>query len=190
MAKVYTRTGDDGTTGTFKGDRVSKDDELMESIGTVDELNSFLGLLDCKLGQKLAVELGLKSIQSRLFDLGGAMGCIYNEPQFNSLVEKIDPEELELEIDKLDQNLPEIKQFILPGGNEPACLAHVCRSVCRRAERRMVSLANREFERNDSEMGQGFQTLLKYVNRLSDYLFVLARHLNHGEQNEEIFWTA
>ncbi len=176
--KIYTRTGDDGTTGLFGGKRVPKYALRIESYGTVDELNSFLGLLIVELSQPDLVEF-LRSIQSRLFDIGAHLAAV---PDKNLKLPRIDGdlvEELESEIDRLNLDLPDLKNFVLPGNSQKNAHTHICRTVCRRAERLVVALAQEE-EVNE--------TLIVYLNRLSDYFFVLSRWLGHVEGQEEVKW--
>ena len=203
MVKVYTRTGDDGTTHCFKSGRIQKDDCLLEAIGSVDELNSQIGLLSSLLIQCQSrerqndaanndnIELTLseiKSIQNRLFDLGGALATYSAEKQFIELLARIDETPLELWIDRMDEDLPPIRQFILPGGSVEGSQAHVCRSVCRRAERQVVAVFG-ALQNEAALVTEGIAKLMKYLNRLSDYLFVLARYLNLKSKQGEVFWT-
>lgn len=176
LSKIYTRTGDDGTTGLGDGSRVPKDAARVEAFGTVDELNAGIGLLRAELAAEHEAQTLLGEIQHDLFDLGGEL-CI---PGYTLLkAEQIDL--LENEIDRLNEGLPMLKEFILPGGNRAASLAHVARTVCRRAERRVHTLMH-------SEDNVGALPL-QYLNRLSDYLFVLARALARENGGEEILWN-
>jgi cob(I)alamin adenosyltransferase len=176
LSKIYTRTGDDGSTGLGDGSRVAKDHERVESFGTVDELNAQIGLLRAELDSEHEAQHLLSEIQHDLFDLGGEL-CI---PGYTLLkVEQIDL--LEKEIDRLNESLPMLKEFILPGGSRAASLAHVARTVCRRAERRVHTLAN-----SDDSVGV---LPLQYLNRLSDYLFVLARALARENGGSEVLWN-
>lgn len=176
LSKIYTRTGDDGTTGNADGSRVPKDDLRVHAIGDIDELNSLIGLLVAALDEGGRHYLG--DIQHRLFDLGGELSMTGADQAFQ-LVTGQDVATLERMLDELNKNLPALKEFILPGGNIAASYCHLARAVCRRAERHMVSLA-REQSLNTN--------LLAYVNRLSDFLFVLARHLNRQDGNDEVYW--
>lgn len=193
MVKVYTRTGDDGTTHCFKSGRISKDDCLLEAIGTVDELNSQVGLLVAHLATCTDIEDSekneIRSLQDRLFDVGGALATFSAEKQFAELLARLDESLLEKQIDRMDSVLPEIKQFILPGGSQCAALAHVCRSVCRRAERNVVAVFQ-SHQQESSRVAEGLARLMKYMNRLSDYLFVLARYLNLQASHSETFWSS
>jgi len=173
LTKIYTRTGDAGTTGLADGSRVTKDAPRIEAIGAVDELNSVLGAL---LAEELpdAVRACLDNVQNDLFDLGGELSvpghAIMSEPHV---------ERLERALDGFNKALPPLEDFILPAGSRPAALAHVARTVCRRAERRLVSLSRKQ---------KVAPALLAYVNRLSDLLFVLARGLNRVAGHPDVLW--
>lgn len=173
LTGIVTRCGDDGTTALANGQRRSKADRRIEALGAVDELNSHLGLL---LSEPLdaAVDERLAEIQHDLFDLGAAL-ALPGRAGFDAAATA----RLEAAIAELGAGLGPLREFILPGGTRSAALAQVCRSVCRRAERRVVELA--EVERIDPH-------LLPYLNRLSDLLFVLARYLNHRQGRAETFW--
>jgi len=172
LSKIYTRTGDDGTTGLGDGSRVAKDSLRVDAYGTIDELNSHLGLvLAYEIPTNLREELS--EIQHLLFDLGGEL-CIPG----TVLIKPEHVEWLEQELDKLNDELPMLKEFILPGGNAPAAACHICRTVCRRAERLMVGLSRREAVEPAS---------LAFVNRLSDFLFVAARVLARADGGE-VLW--
>ena len=173
LSKIYTRTGDDGSTGLGDGTRVPKDSARVEAYGTVDELNSMLGLLLCEVPGE-ALHAALTRIQHTLFDLGGEL-CI---PGRSVLVEA-QVTELENILDQLNSDLAPLKEFILPGGTRAAALCHVARSVCRRAERRVYTLSRNEAVAPAS---------LKYLNRLSDLLFVMARALNHTSGTPDVLW--
>jgi len=172
LSKIYTRTGDDGTTGLGDGSRVAKDSLRVDAYGTVDELNSHLGLV---LAYEIPVNLreALSEIQHLLFDLGGEL-CIPG----TVLIKLEHVEWLEQELDKLNDGLPMLKEFILPGGNAPAAACHISRTVCRRAERLMVGLSRGEAVEPAS---------LAFVNRLSDFLFVAARVLARADGGE-VLW--
>ncbi len=176
LSKIYTRTGDDGTTGLGDGSRVAKDDTRVEAFGTVDELNAQIGLLRADLDAEHEAQHLLSEIQHDLFDLGGEL-CI---PGY-TLLTPAQIDLLEKEIDRLNEGLPMLKEFILPGGSRAASLAHVARTVCRRAERRVHTLAN-----GDGSVGA---LPLQYLNRLSDYLFVLARALARENGGSEVLWN-
>ena len=173
LSKIVTRTGDSGTTGLGDGSRVGKESERIEAIGEIDELNSTLGVL---LAEDLPpiVRAALVSVQHSLFDLGGEI-CI---PGMTTIAE-LQILELEARVEEFNAPLSPLKEFILPGGTRPAALAHLARTVCRRAERCLVRLAKSE---NVSPAA------LKYVNRLSDLLFVLGRSLNHSGGGSNVLW--
>jgi len=173
LTKIYTRTGDAGTTGLADGSRVTKDAPRIEAIGAVDELNSVLGAL---LAEKLpdAVRACLDNVQNDLFDLGGELSV-----PGHAIMSKAHVERLERALDGFNKALPPLKDFILPAGARPAALAHVARTVCRRAERRLVSLSRKQ---------KVAPALLAYVNRLSDLLFVLARGLNRVAGRPDVLW--
>lgn len=173
LSKIYTRTGDTGTTGLGNQERVAKDHVRIEAIGAIDELNAQVGLL---LAHQIPPFLAqtLAPIQHKLFDLGGELSTppIY-------IIKAAYVQELERRLDTLNKNLPPLKEFVLPGGTIPASLCHVARTICRRAERRLVSLAKAETVNPES---------LKYLNRLSDILFVVARRLAREGGASEILW--
>ncbi len=182
LSKIYTRTGDAGTTGLGDGSRVAKDDLRIEALGDVDELNSSLGLLrshisvsDLSAEQKAKWDKSLSLIQHWLFDLGGEV-CI---PNFN-LVQPVSIEFLEKEIDEMNDALPMLKDFILPAGSLACSFAHQARSVCRRAERRLMAVHSRD---------QNIQAAsLQLLNRLSDWLFVASRTLQLQSGGSEVLW--
>jgi|TARA_B110000093_G_C12915587_1_gene386782 cob(I)alamin adenosyltransferase len=179
--RIYTRTGDDGTTGLFGSERVSKDDIRIEAYGTVDELNAQLGRL-IEHSEMAPHLVFFRGIQSDLFLLGSHLATVDPKmkaqlPTFNTAAVK----ELEDWMDMVDENVPPLKNFILPGGHPSVADAHVARAVCRRAERRLVSLAN------ESEVDA---ELIIYLNRLSDLLFTAARWLSHASGCKEIAWKA
>ena len=173
LTRIYTRTGDAGTTGLADRSRVSKDAPRIEAIGAVDELNSVIGLL-------IAEELPdteracLAGVQHDLFDIGGELSV-----PGHAIVAKAHVERLERELDRCNAGLPPLKDFILPGGSRPAALAHVARTVCRRAERRLVTL---------SRKNKISPHMRAYLNRLSDLLFVIARTLNRRAGREDVLW--
>ena len=173
LSKIYTRTGDDGTTGLGDGSRVAKDSLRVEAYGTIDELNSHLGMVLAYPIQP-AVHATLTALQHRLFDLGGEL-CLPGR----RFIDTQHVEWLENELDLLNDNLPMLKEFILPGGNPPAAACHIARTVCRRAERLLVTLSRAE---------QVNAPALALVNRLSDYLFVAARVLSREGGGGEVFW--
>ncbi len=173
LSKIYTRTGDDGSTGLGDGARVSKDHLRVEAYGTVDELNSALGIV---LARSLPddVRATLVPIQHELFDLGGEL-CIPGR----QVIDETLVVRLEHALDRFNATLPPLKEFVLPGGSETAALTHLARTICRRAERRCVSLARSEPVNS---------LAVKYLNRLSDLLFVVARYINAQAQAPEILW--
>jgi cob(I)alamin adenosyltransferase len=173
LTKIYTRTGDDGSTGMADGARVAKDDLLIHAIGEVDELNSQLAVLACHVPDIL-VEPVL-AIQNELFNVGAELSM--GQP----MIKRQSVDWLEQSLDELNQTLTSLKEFILPGGGLAASHCHVARSVCRRVERSLVSL-NRQSVLNS--------VLLAYINRLSDYLFVLARAISQQEGKDEIYWQS
>jgi cob(I)alamin adenosyltransferase len=173
LSKIYTRTGDDGTTGMADGSRVAKDDLLVHAIGEVDELNSQLAVVSCHLPEVYLV--AIRSIQNNLFDVGAELTLK------QSLIEQDRVDLLEQSLDELNQALNPLKEFILPGGGLAASHCHVARAICRRAERSLVSLDQQE---------KLSSVLLAYVNRLSDYLFVLARAISKHEGIDEVYWQS
>lgn len=175
LSKIYTRTGDDGSTGLGDGSRVPKDSARVEAYGTVDELN-------CTIGMVLAEDMPanvrpiLQNVQHELFDLGSEL-CM---PGYEAIsAEHVT--RLEEALDVLNEGLPALKEFILPGGGRAAANCHLARTVCRRAERRVHTLASQEEIRREG---------LHYLNRLSDLLFVAARVLARHENGEEIMWRS
>ncbi len=179
--KIYTKTGDKGTTSLIGGTKVSKAHLRIEAYGTIDELNSYLGLCKDIIENKNS-RIILNEIQDRLFTIGAALAC---DPLKETKMKIPDLKEkdivlLEKEIDKMNKSLPAMKFFILPGGHPTISHVHVCRSICRRAERCCVRL---EKENNEVE-----PAIIKYLNRLSDYLFVLARYTGHLLKIEEQPW--
>ncbi len=181
MAKIYTRRGDDGSTGLFGGPRVRKDDLRVAAYGDVDELNSALGVAREELLAQADLLALVDSLQSELFTLGAELATPDSEKAPKE-VPRIAPEHvqrLEREIDRLTGELPQMKNFILPGGSRPGAALHLCRTVCRRAERKMVELA---------EKSSVPAAALAYVNRLSDLLFTMARAANLRAGGREIPW--
>ncbi len=179
--KIYTKTGDAGRTSLIGGTKVLKNNLRIEAYGTIDELNSFLGLVNDHCPDAYSNQI-LKEIQDRLFTIGSSLACDPNKEtkmQIPDLLEK-DVELLEHEIDNMNQKLPEMKHFILPGGHPAVSATHIARCVCRRAERCCVSLQTHE--------GHVQPLIIKYLNRLSDYLFVLARFISQELNVEEVIW--
>lgn len=181
--KIYTKTGDKGQTGLVGGSRVDKDDQRIELYGTIDELNSFIGLLVSSLSDK-KIEVLLHKIQSSLFDLGSNFACLADQrKKFN--LKDIDSSlilELESAMDEMELTLSPLKNFVLPGGAISSSHAHVARTVCRRVERKIIG-----FEKKNGEEKVINSVLL--INRLSDYLFVLARFCNKEEGIKDILWN-
>jgi cob(I)alamin adenosyltransferase len=173
LSKIATRTGDDGTTGLGDGTRTRKDALRIQAIGEVDELNSFIGLLATEALPD-AVRADLLDIQHDLFDLGGELSI----PGF-TMMKDVQVARLDERLEHYNATLPRLEEFILPGGSRAAAIAHVCRTVCRRAERAIVALAAQEAV-NDAPR--------QYVNRLSDLLFVLARVLNRHAGGSDVQW--
>ena len=173
LSRIYTRTGDDGTTGLGDGSRIDKDSLHVEAIGTVDELNSAIGVL---LGNPLpeSVQSTLVDVQHTLFDMGGEL-CIPG----TTFITDDRVAELEQELDALNADLQPLKEFILPGGSSAAAACHLARAICRRCERRVHSLSKAESANPAS---------LQYLNRLSDLLFVMARHLNKAAGKPDVLW--
>jgi cob(I)alamin adenosyltransferase len=173
LSKIYTRTGDDGSTGLGDGSRVAKEHLRVEAYGTVDETNSALGVI---LGNPVLppeIRRALTEIQHDLFDLGGEL-CIPG----HIMIKSAQVDRLESVLDGLNEDLPPLKEFILPGGGPAAAACHLARAICRRAERRCWSLARAESVSAEA---------LKYLNRLSDLLFVMARVLARGADGEVVW---
>ena len=174
LSKIYTRTGDDGTTGLGNGDRVRKDNLRVEAFGTVDELNSAIGVvLSHSIPDVIAAVL--TEVQHDLFNLGGEL-CIPG----HKIITAETTAGLEAAIDRFNADLPPLKEFILPGGSPAGANCHLARAICLRAERRCLSLAAAEDVNQDA---------LNFLNRLSDLLFVLGRSLARHEGNTEILWS-
>ena len=173
LTKIYTRTGDDGTTGLGDGTRSAKESLRIEAIGTVDELNSCIGVLLAENIEE-GVRLKLENIQHDLFDLGGDLSIPGRSSMSEAQVSR-----LENQLDEYNSTLTALKEFILPGGARAAALCHVARAVCRRAERWLVRMARREAM---------IPFHIQYLNRLSDFLFVLSRVLNRQQGVEDVLW--
>ena len=173
LSKIVTRTGDGGTTGLGDGSRTSKDSLRIHAIGEVDELNSSLGLLLCE-DLPPAVRSALLDIQHDLFDLGGEL-CLPGM----AVMQDRQVERLEMLTEEFNRELSMLKEFILPGGTRPAAVAHLCRTICRRAERAMAALHHAETLSDPAR---------RYINRLSDCLFVLGRHLNKVGGCGDVLW--
>jgi cob(I)alamin adenosyltransferase len=175
LSRIYTRTGDDGTTGLGDGTRVPKDDARVEAFGTVDEANSAVGMILAVPGLPAGISDCLTRIQHDLFDLGGEL-CI---PGFTAITAGY-VARLERELDSFNEALPPLKDFILPGGGPAAAACHLARTISRRAERRVWTL-----KRTDEAVNP---EAARYLNRLSDLLFVLARVIARHEQGTEVLW--
>ena len=173
LSKIYTRTGDKGTTGLGDGSRVEKDHIRVEAFGTVDELNSAIGLIRAE-GLPDGMDELFSTIQHQLFDLGGELSV----PGY-TVIEQSDIDELEQRLDEYNESLPMLKEFILPAGGRATAQCHLARTICRRAERRVYTLSKSETVNSAS---------IAYLNRLSDLLFVNARVLSRFENGEEILW--
>ncbi len=173
LTRIYTRTGDDGTTGLGDGTRVSKDSARVAAYGTIDELNSAIGMV---VAHNIAEPIRdmLTEIQHELFDLGGEL-CIPG----SALIGEADITRLEARLDAHNEKLPALKDFILPGGGPAAACCHLARTICRRAEREVVTLSRHDAVRPEA---------IRYLNRLSDLLFVLARVLARDSGHGEVLW--
>ncbi len=175
--KIYTKTGDKGTTSLVSGRRVNKAELILEAYGTIDELNAFVGLLINQISSEIKPEL--LWVQNVLFNIGSILAKDgANYPDYPSISTQ-HITQVELMIDRLNENLAELRQFILPSGNEGVSRAHLCRTICRRAERRVVAL---EIESEEMTL------IVQYLNRLSDYFFTLARWIANDNIIEEIYW--
>lgn len=177
LSRIYTKTGDDGTTGLGDGTRVAKDSARVSAYGTVDEANSVIGLLlatplPAPQGEDIAALL--TTVQHQLFDLGGEL-CIPG----HAAIQDADVAALETQLDKFNDPLPPLKDFILPGGGEAAARCHLARTIVRRAERETVTLSHHDSVRPEA---------IRYLNRLSDLLFVLARVLARDSGHGEVLW--
>ncbi len=175
LSKIYTRTGDDGTTGLGDGSRTPKDSARVEAYGTVDEANSAIGMVLAADAVPDAVRSCLTEVQHDLFELGGEL-CIPG----HAAVKDEFIERLENELDAFNEDLPKLKEFILPGGGQAAAACHLARTITRRAERRVFTLSQSEDVRPEA---------LRYLNRLSDLLFVVARVVARAESGQEVLWN-
>lgn len=178
LTKIYTKTGDSGTTGLGSNERIGKDSLRIQAIGDIDELNSFLGLAAEAMPTDSRFLVYLRQIQHDLFDLGSELSM-----PGHSLLDEAVVNELEQNIDKLNESLPPLENFILPGGNESNARLHVARSVCRRAERTVVTF-NQQTDDRPHKLAQ------TYLNRLSDYLFVLSRAVIKPQEDNEVLWRS
>ena len=177
--KIYTKKGDSGTTQLIGGTRVAKSHRRIDAYGTIDELNSYIGLIRdqgvCTNSKQILIE-----IQDRLFTIGALLASDPNKKSMQLPTIQIeDVEKLELEIDKMNETLPEMRSFVLPGGHTTVSFCHIARCVCRRAERLCIDLSDETLQKT---------LILQYLNRLSDYLFVLSRFLSNDLGAEEIPW--
>jgi cob(I)alamin adenosyltransferase len=175
LSKIYTRTGDDGITGLGDGSRTPKDAARVEAYGTVDEANSAIGVVLAAAGVPAGIRHCLTEVQHDLFELGGEL-CI---PGHSAVTQEF-VDRLESDLDRFNADLPRLKEFILPGGGTAAAACHVARTVARRAERRVYTLSLAEEVRPE---------VLRYLNRLSDLLFVVARVLARSENDTEVLWN-
>jgi len=177
--KIYTKTGDKGTTALFGGARVNKDDIQIEAYGTVDELNSFLGQL-ISLTEELEQNQHLKSLQSLLFDIGSHLASDGTADKYLPELKSDEIAKLEQSMDAMTAELPALKAFVMPGGNQRISVGHICRTICRRAERRVVSLQS---------INEVNPFISVFLNRLSDYFFVLSRYLAFKDGIDEVKWN-
>lgn len=174
LSKIYTRTGDDGTTGLGDGQRIPKDDARVEAFGTVDEANSAIGTILAAPSLPESIRRCLVAVQHDLFELGGELCIPGHEAIEQSFVDR-----LETDLDAFNADLPPLKDFILPGGGPATAACHVARTIVRRAERRAVTLKRNEDVRDE---------VIRYLNRLSDLLFVIARQVVRAENGAEVLW--
>jgi cob(I)alamin adenosyltransferase len=177
--KIYTKTGDAGTTGLYGGSRVPKNSPRITAYGEIDELNALIGLVRAETPHE-PVRNSLISIQRSLFTVGAQLAAPGVDPQIECITAK-EVDFLERQIDVMGETLPALTHFILPGGGRTAALLHLARTVCRRSERSIVQLSKTSGEQVE-------QWLIIYINRLSDFLFVLARLANHLERIDDIPW--
>ena len=178
--KIYTKTGDQGQTGLFGGERVSKDHLRIRAYGDLDELNASLGSVLSEMTVSQGVKERLLRIQNELFQLGAELATPRGKKTTTTLLGETEVARLESEIDKMEETLQPLKNFILPGGSRVAAQLHLARATSRRAEREMISLHRAEPLR---------AVVLEYINRLSDYLFVCARFANHEVNVEDLPWV-
>ena len=178
--KLYTKTGDKGQTGLIGGTRVPKNDIRIEAYGTIDELNSFIGLLST-YSIKVENIRFLRNIQNNLFTIGSYLATDTAKVplQEASILKKDSIEQIESEIDRIDELLPTLDSFVLPGGTRTGALCHVCRTITRRVERRLFDL---------NQIYQVDNQIHIYINRLSDYFFALSRYFTIENEGEEIYW--
>jgi len=180
-AKLYTKTGDKGQTSLLGGKKVSKSDLRIDAYGNVDELNAFIGHLKDQEAVENRLKQQLYWIQEHLFSIGSILATEENFSGFElPKVAETEVKQLEVWIDKFDQEVPELKNFILPGGHPAVSLAHICRTVCRRTERSIIALSRSETVD---------EVILQFMNRLSDYLFIFARALSKILDAPEVPWS-
>ncbi len=177
--KIYTKSGDQGTTSLVSGRRVDKDEILLEAYGTVDELNSFIGLLIAE-DMSSILNLQFNTIQNKLFNIGSILAKDGLDLEDYPTIADQDVLQLEQWIDEHNENLSPLTNFILPSGSKAIALAHVCRTICRRAERRTIAI--------DSPV-DSVEVIIQYLNRLSDYFFICARHIARIQKVEEVNWN-
>lgn len=181
---LYTRTGDDGTTSLVGGQRLPKNSPRLEAYGTVDELNSHIGMLLALADPDPETAALLTLIQNKMFNIGGYLATApEDDGRWSARAGGITPADitiLEQAIDRLDADVPPLRQFVIPAGTPSACQAHIARTVCRRCERRLIDMV---------QAGEQVDPIIvQYINRLSDLLFILARFNNISTQTDEIFW--
>jgi cob(I)alamin adenosyltransferase len=178
--KIYTKTGDEGETSLLGGQKVSKSHERIEAFGTIDELNSYIGLLASYSINKDYQDFLTKQ-QHILFNLGSQLAIEGKTPEYLPKLKTDDITALEVEIDEMTESLPPLRHFILPGGHREVAFCHIARCVCRRAERNVVKV---------QETSQIPELIVPYLNRLSDYLFVLARKMSQNLLAQEVIWQS
>lgn len=196
MTKIYTKSGDQGQSSLIGGQRVNKNHFRLIAYGDIDELNSQLGLLICNvnsISQLISLSTPFTQIQNELFIIGSLLAC-ENESWLSKLPQIHENSILALEnqIDIMDQQLPPLKNFILPQGHFASVQSHICRTICRRAERNIFSILDNltKSETTCLEFIQSTQLVIKYINRLSDYFFTIARFINHQTNSTEVVWSS
>ncbi|WHN65940.1 cob(I)yrinic acid a,c-diamide adenosyltransferase [Cysteiniphilum sp. QT6929] len=177
LSKIYTKTGDKGTTALSDNIRIDKCAPIIETIGQIDELNAAIGVI-VAFSNNLEINNQLQNIQHHLFNIGGELSF----PQFSQLTDQAITA-LEIQIDQWNESLPPLKEFILPGGSQCAALSHQARTIARKAERHYVALIQDQTKAHNP-------LILSFLNRLSDYLFVLARFFNQLDQHDEVLWKS
>ncbi len=188
LDKIYTRSGDSGKTSLALGARLYKYDNHIKVLGEIDELNCHIGMINTVLTSDSPIIEDLSVIQNSLFDIGAELAM--NNSEFATMKQQV-IDELEAKLDYLNAQLPTLKEFILPGGSPSAAQCHLARAVCRRAERQFVEFVhNTTVEESETLKKPLFDQPIKYLNRLSDYLFVLARYLNKLDQHPETLWQS